>query len=64
MSISPTFKEQLILTKVKQAAFLYQQFMFKQFWYKEIGRKAARKMLVNLTTEVKQLNKYFILKPI
>ena len=35
--------------KVFGAAFLYLEFVFVNFWCKEIGKKAARKMLVKLT---------------
>jgi hypothetical protein len=51
VSISPTFYAQLFQTRAKQAAFLYLKFGFKRLLRKEIGRKAARKMLVKLTTE-------------
>ena len=50
VSISPTFYEQLFCTKVFWAAFLYLHCRFVIFWCKEIGAKAARKMLVKLTT--------------
>jgi hypothetical protein len=51
VSISPTFYAQPFQTRIKQAAFLYLKFGFKHLWRKEIGRKAARKMVVKLTTE-------------
>ena len=38
-------------TQVFCEAFLYLQFGFVFFWHKEIGAKAARKMLVKLTTD-------------
>ena len=49
VSISPTFHKQLFCTKDFRAAFLYLQCRFKLFWRKEIGAKAACKMLVKLT---------------
>jgi len=49
-SISSTFYMWLFHTKVFCAAFLYLQFGFVIFWHKNIGAKAARKMLVKLTT--------------
>ena len=49
VSISPTFYERLFCTKVFRAAFLYLHCRFKLFRCKEIGAKAARKMLVKLT---------------
>ena len=48
-SILPTIYEQLFCTKVFWAAFLYLHCRFKLFRRKEIGAKAARKMLVKLT---------------
>ena len=51
-SISPTFYAQLFCTKVFSAAFLYLQFGFVFVWRKNIGAKAARKMLVKLTPAV------------
>jgi len=56
VSISPTFYEQLFLTKVFYAASLYLQFGFVFFWLKNIGTKAACKMLVKLTTGVNFIN--------
>ncbi len=51
LSISPTFYEQLLRTKVKRAAFLYVQLrLFKHFWCMKIDRKARRKMLVKLSS--------------
>ena len=47
--ISPTFYEQLFQTKVFRAAFMYLYCRFVLFWRKEIGAKAACKMLVKLT---------------
>ena len=49
VSISPTFYEQLFRRKVFWAAFLYLRLRFVFFWQKEIGKKAACKMLVKLT---------------
>ena len=49
VSISPTSNEQLFRTKDFRAAFLYLHCRFKLFRRKEIGAKAARKMLVKLT---------------
>ena len=49
MSISPTFYEQLFRTNYFRAAFLYLHCRFKLFRRKEIGAKAAPKMLVKLT---------------
>ena len=49
MSISPTFYEQLFCTKVFRAAYLYLRLRFVDFWQKEIGAKAALKMLVKLS---------------
>ena len=49
MSISPTFYKQLFCTKDFKAAFLYLHCRFKLFQHKEIGTKAARKMLVKVT---------------
>ena len=49
VSISPTFYEQLFRTKDFRAAFLYLHCRFKLFRRKEIGAKAAHKMLVKLT---------------
>jgi len=49
--ISPTFYEQLLYcTKVFSATFLYVQFCFVTFCWKNIGAKSAHKMLVKLTT--------------
>jgi len=50
VSISPTFYDQLFHTKAFSTAFLYLQVGFVIFWQKNIGEKAARKMLVKLTT--------------
>ena len=50
VSILPTFYEQLFCTKDFRAAFMYLHCRFKLFRRKEIGAKAARKMLVKLTT--------------
>ena len=48
VSISPTFYEHLFRTQVFCAAFLCLQLRFVFFRRKEIGAKAARKMLVKL----------------
>jgi hypothetical protein len=56
VTILPTFYEQLFLTKVKQGAFLYLQFRLKHFWFKGIGRKTTRKMLVKLTRGLLKIN--------
>ena len=50
VSISATFYKQLFCTKAFCAAFLYLQFVFVIFWQKEIGAKAACKVLVKLTS--------------
>ena len=50
MSISPTFYENLLCTKVFCTAFMCWQFRFVIFCWKEIVAKAACKMLVNFTT--------------
>ncbi len=50
MSISPTFYEQIFSVKVFCEAFFYLKFGFVNFWQKNIGAKAACKMLVQLTT--------------
>jgi hypothetical protein len=47
--ISPTFLEQLFCTRVTQTAVL--KFRYNLYERKEIGAKAAHKMLVKLTTE-------------
>jgi len=46
----------LFCTKALFAAFLLLQFGFEFFWQKNIGTKAAYKMLMKLTTEVKRKN--------
>ncbi len=51
VSISPIFYEQLFQTKVFCAAFMCLQFGFEIFWRKDLGVKAAHKMLVKLTPE-------------
>ena len=50
VSISPTFYEQVFCTKVFCEASLCLQFGFVLFWQKEIDTKAARNVLVKLTT--------------
>ena len=49
VSISPTFYEQPSRAQVLCAAFMCLQFGFVFFWQKEVGAKAACKMLVKLT---------------
>ena len=49
VSISPTFYKQLFCTKDFRTAFLYLHCRFKLFQRKEIGAKAACKMLAKLT---------------
>ena len=49
VSISPKFYEHLFCTSVFCTAFKCLQFGFVIFWQKEVGAKAARKMLVKLT---------------
>jgi len=46
VSISPILYEQLFHTKVLCAAFMCLQFGFVIFWQKDLGAKAAHKMLV------------------
>jgi len=58
VSISPTFYEQLLHTKVICKAFMYLQFGFVICWQKEIGAKAARKMLVKLTAGVEYFGRF------
>jgi len=50
VSISPTFYEQLIHTNMCCTAFPYLHFGFVIIWQTNIGSKAARKVLVKLTT--------------
>ncbi len=50
VSISTSFYEQIFHTKVFWATILYLQFGFVIFLWKNIGAKAARKMLVKITT--------------
>ncbi len=54
-SISLTFYVWLFREKVLQAACLYLHFRFELFWSKNIGAKAALRLLVTLT----QANCYF-----
>jgi hypothetical protein len=49
VSISPIFYEQLFCMKVFCAAFMCLQFGFEFFWRKDLGAKAALKMLKKLT---------------
>ena len=49
VSISPTFYKLLFQTKDFRAAFLHLHCRFILFWRKEIGAKAAHKMLVKFT---------------
>jgi hypothetical protein len=51
LSISPTFYARLFRAKVSRKAFLHLDLSFVLFWRKNIGAKAARNMLVKLTTE-------------
>jgi len=60
VSILPTFYEQCLYTKVFCAAFLYLQLGFVIFWQKNVGTKAAHKMLVILTTVINSINKQLI----
>jgi hypothetical protein len=48
--ISPIFHEQLFSNESVFAAFVCLQLGFEIFWRKEIGKKAAHKILENLTT--------------
>jgi len=57
VSISPTFYEQLFHTKLFFIALLYVQFGFLIFLPKNLGTKAACKMLVTLTTTVVKITK-------
>ena len=52
VSISPTFYEQLYCTKVLCTAFMSLQFQLVFFCRKEIGTKAAHKMLVKMTIAI------------
>jgi hypothetical protein len=52
------FYEQLFNTKVFFAVFLYLQFGFVIFCQKNISAKAARKLLVKLTTGIKLCEKF------
>ncbi len=49
LSISPIFYKQLFHTKVHCAPIICLQFGFVIFWQKDLGAKAAHKMLVKLT---------------
>jgi hypothetical protein len=49
VSISPIFYEQLFCMKVFCAALMCLQFWFVIFWQKDLGAKAAHKLLVILT---------------
>jgi hypothetical protein len=49
VSISPTFYKQLFCVKVFYAAFLYLQNGLVIFLQKNVGAKAARKILMKLT---------------
>jgi len=48
LSISPTFYKQLFQTKVFCTAFLCSELGFVIFWQKNIGAKAAHKVLAAL----------------
>ncbi len=50
VSISSTFYECLFCTKMLWAAFLCLHFGYDIFWQQNIGAKAARKILMKLTT--------------
>ncbi len=52
VSVSPTFYEQLFRMKVFCVAFMCLQFGFVFFWRKDLGTKAAHKMLVKLTASL------------
>jgi len=52
MSISQTFYEHLFRTKIFSGYFKSLQIGFDIFWQKEIGAKAAHKMLVKWTTKL------------
>jgi hypothetical protein len=49
VSISPIFYKQLFYMKAFCAIFMCSKFGFVIFWLKDIGAKAAHKMLVKLT---------------
>ncbi len=51
VSILSSYYAQLFHTKVLCLAFLCLQFGFKFFWQENISAKAARKMLMKLTTD-------------
>jgi len=59
VSISSTFYAQFFCTKVFCPAFIYLWFGFVIFWIKNIGPKAARKMLMKLTTGEQKSNYIF-----
>ncbi len=52
VSISQTFHDQLFCTKVVLKSLCGSLFVFVISWQKEIGKKAAQKMLVKLMTGV------------
>jgi len=56
MSISLTFYEQLLGTKMFSSAFLYLHFGFVIFWQNNIDSKTACKMLVRLTLGLNFIN--------
>ena len=58
VSLSPTFYELLFCMKVFWTAYMCFQFQFAFFWQKEIGKKAAHKMLVKLTTGQWKMQKW------
>jgi hypothetical protein len=62
VSISPIFYEQLFHIKVFCTAFMCIQFGFVIFRQKDIGAKAAHKMLVKLT--LLEVNNTVILPPL
>ena len=57
-SISPIFYEHIFHMKVLFSAFVYLQFVFLFFRQKEIGEKAASKMLVKLARQMCQFHQH------
>ncbi len=55
-SISPTFYMQLLCTYVALAAFLCLRFRFVLYWCKTVGTKAARTLLMKLSSGVDFFN--------
>ncbi len=56
VSVSQTFCKQLFSTKLLCAEFLYLKFGLVTFWQRNIGEKAAHKMLTKLTTGANAIN--------